>query len=179
MVYSKSYPMPTPVMSRQTLILATMCCWNCRRTTIIATGQAIGTPRTRTQPCQTPKHRTIRAATENGVDTAAGTSKSSLACVLNSRESGHRRVTTTTTERGAGPAVSSNSMSATARKERQIQPYPAPQAEKHRMTTTQRRVNAIRRESGDNRARFRSTVLRILSHKARQEQRRPYLATQA
>ena len=83
---------PSPVMSRQTLILATICCWNRRRTTIIATGQAIGTPRTRTQPCQTPKHRTIQAATENGVDTAAGASKSSLACVLNSRESGHRRV---------------------------------------------------------------------------------------
>ena len=92
MVCSKSYPMPSPVMYRQTLILATIYCWSCRRTTIIVTGQAIGTPRTRTQPCQTPKHRTIRAATENGVDTAAGTSKSSLACVLNSRESGHRRV---------------------------------------------------------------------------------------
>ena len=56
------------------------------------TGQAIGKPRTRTQPCQTPRHRTIQAATENGVDTAAGASKSSLACVLNSRESGHHRV---------------------------------------------------------------------------------------
>ena len=92
MVYSTSYPMPPPVMSRQTRTLATICCWNCRRTTIIATGQAVGTPRTRTRPCQTPKHRTIQAATENWVDTTAGASKSSLACALNSRESGHRRV---------------------------------------------------------------------------------------
>ena len=38
------------------------------------------------------------------------------------------------------------------------------------MTNTQRRVNAIRRESGDNRARLRSIVLRILSNKAKQEQ---------
>ena len=47
------------------------------------------------------------------------------------------------------------------------------------MTNTQRRVNAIRRESGDNRARLRSIALRILINKARQEQRQPYLATQA
>ena len=92
MVYSKSYPTPSPVMSRQTLILANICCWNCCRTTIIATGEAIGTARTRTQPCRTPKHRTIQVAIENGVDTAAGASKSSLVCVLNTKESGHRRV---------------------------------------------------------------------------------------
>ena len=60
-----------------------------------------------------------------------------------------------------------------------IKPYPAPQAENHRMTNTQRRVNAIRRVSGDNRARLRSIVLRILSNKAKQEQRQPYLANQA
>ena len=29
------------------------------------TGQAIGKPRTRTQPCQTPKHRTIQGGTDN------------------------------------------------------------------------------------------------------------------
>ena len=56
------------------------------------TGQAIGKPRTRTQPCQTPKHCTILGGTENGVDTAAVALKKSLACVLNSRKSGHRRV---------------------------------------------------------------------------------------
>ena len=42
------------------------------------------------------------------------------------------------------------------------------------MKNTQRRVNAIR-----NRVRLRSIVLRILSSKARQEQRQPYLTTQA
>ena len=117
MVYSKSYPMPSPVMSRQTPILAMICCWNCRRITIIATGQAIGTPRTRTQPCQTPKHRTIQALTENGGDTAAGSSKSSLACVLN-RESGHRRVSHRNKGERSESAVSSKSKSATATKER-------------------------------------------------------------
>ena len=39
-----------------------------------------------------PKDLTIPAVTEDGVGTAAVASKSSLACVLNSRESGHRRV---------------------------------------------------------------------------------------
>ena len=40
-------------------------------------------------------------------------------------------------------------------------------------------MNAIRRESGDNRVRLRSIVLRILSNKARLEQRQLYLAIQA
>ena len=46
------------------------------------------------------------------------------------------------------------------------------------MTNTKWRVNAILRESGDNRARLHS-IVRIPSNKARQEQRQPYLATQA
>ena len=35
-----------------------------RRTTFIASSKTIGKPRTQTQPCQTPKHRTLQAATE-------------------------------------------------------------------------------------------------------------------
>ena len=58
-------PLQSPVKFNQTLVMSTMCCWNCGRTTIIATGQAIGKPRTRTQPYQKPKHRTIQTATEN------------------------------------------------------------------------------------------------------------------
>ena len=46
------------------------------------------------------------------------------------------------------------------------------------MTNTQRRANAIRRESGDNRARLRGIVLRILSNKAKPEPRQPYLENQ-
>ena len=60
-----------------------------------------------------------------------------------------------------------------------IQPYPAPRAEKHRITNTQRRANAILRESEDNRARLRGIVLRILSNKAKPEPRQPYLENQA
>ena len=83
------------------------------------TGQAIGKPRTRTQPCQTPKHRTIQGGTENGVDTAAVALKNSLACVLNGRESEHRSCQPPQQKRvESGPAVSSNSMSATPTKPR-------------------------------------------------------------
>ena len=40
-------------------------------------------------------------------------------------------------------------------------------------------MDAIRRENGDNRARLHSIVLDILSNKAKQEQRQPYLTNQA
>ena len=43
----------------------------------------------------------------------------------------------------------------------------------------QRRVNAIRRERGDNRARLRITVLLILSNKAIQDKRQPIVPIQA
>ena len=79
------------------------------------TGQAIGKPRTRTQPCQTPKHRTIQGGTENVVGTGAVAPQNSLACVLNGRESEHRSCHPPQQKRvEAGPAVSNNSMSATA-----------------------------------------------------------------
>ena len=70
-------------------------------------------------------------------------------------------------------------MSATEQRRERIQPYPVPQAEDRRMTNTRRHVIAIRRESGDNRARLRSIVPFILSNDARREQRQPYLAIQA
>ena len=43
------------------------------------------------------------------------------------------------------------------------------------MTKTQLRVNAIRRESGYNQAKPHNIVLLILSNKAKQEQRQPYI----
>ena len=161
-------------MFRQALILVTICCWNCRRTTIIATGQVIGKPRTRT-----PKHQTIQAATEQGVDTAAGASKHSLTCVLNSRESGYRRVSYRNKgERSGSGRIEQLNVDHHNKRESGFSRIKHLTPKNHRMTNTQPRVIAIRRESGDNRARLRSIVQRI-SNKARQEQIQPYLATQA
>ena len=82
------------------------------------TGQAIGKPRTRTQPCQTPKHRAIQGGTENGLDTAAVALKNSLACVRNSGERTPSCQPPQQKRVGASPAVSSNPMSATTTKQR-------------------------------------------------------------
>ena len=98
-----------------------------------------------------------------------------LGVVFNSRESGHGRVNhRNKAERSESSRIQQLKVGQRNKAE-WIRPYPAPQEENHPMLSIQRRVNAIHRVSGDNRASLRSIVLRILSNKARQEHRQPYL----
>ena len=102
-----------------------------------------------------------------------------LGVVFNSRESGHGRVNhRNKAERSESSRIQQLKVGQRNKAE-WIRPYPAPQEENHPMLSIQRRVNAIHRVSGDNRASLRSIVLRILSNKARQEHRQPYLGPQA
>ena len=99
--------------------------------------------------------------------------------MLNSRESRQCRVIhRNKSERSESTRIEQLEVGHRNKRRERIQPYPGPQAENHRMTNRQRRANAIRRESGDNRARLRGIVLRILSNKAKPEPRQPYLENQ-
>ena len=99
--------------------------------------------------------------------------------MLNTRESRQCRVIhRNKSERSESTRIEQLEVGHRNKRRERIQPYPGPQAENHRMTNRQRRANAIRRESGDNRARLRGIVLRILSNKAKPEPRQPYLENQ-